>query len=170
MVTGDYPAHDIWLQSREYNMNTAKVMIDLVKKYFPDKKIIPSLGNHDSFPCNRYFRLVRHTFLMISNTFHMSVLLRVKSKIQTFNRIGSTPSWPSCTATGFRTRPENRLRSTAFTLTYWAQVSGLSSSTQTATLAITCEWWLAQRSHQIFAIRISNLHWRQSMLCYVIDF
>jgi len=54
MLTGDAPAHDVWLQSREYNLNTAKVINNMVKKHFPDKKVIPSLGNHDSFPCNNF--------------------------------------------------------------------------------------------------------------------
>ena len=52
MLTGDSPAHDIWLQSVEENLNTAQVYVDMVKKYFPDKKVIFSLGNHDSFPVN----------------------------------------------------------------------------------------------------------------------
>ena len=52
MLTGDSPAHDIWLQSKDYNLYTTKVYVDMVKKYFPDKKVIFSLGNHDSFPVN----------------------------------------------------------------------------------------------------------------------
>merc|ERR1719394_147019 len=54
MLTGDSPAHDIWLQSKDYNLYTTKVYVDMVKKHFPDKKVIFSLGNHDSFPVNSF--------------------------------------------------------------------------------------------------------------------
>ena len=54
MFTGDYPAHDVWLQSRENNKEHAKVATDLLKKYFPDSKILPNIGNHEAWPCNRY--------------------------------------------------------------------------------------------------------------------
>jgi len=54
MLTGDAPAHDVWLQSREYNLKTAKVIMDMVKQHFPRSKVVTSLGNHDSFPCNNF--------------------------------------------------------------------------------------------------------------------
>ena len=54
MVTGDYPAHDVWLQSREGNLAHSKKVIDLLKEAFPTTNILPSLGNHESFPCNNY--------------------------------------------------------------------------------------------------------------------
>ena len=56
MFTGDYPAHDLWLQTRENNKRHGKVATDLVKKYFPDSIIIPSLGNHEAFPCNGFVK------------------------------------------------------------------------------------------------------------------
>ncbi|TRY69516.1 hypothetical protein TCAL_15136 [Tigriopus californicus] len=54
MITGDYPAHDLWAQSRERNLESAKSITDLVKQVFPDTPIFPSLGNHESFPCNSF--------------------------------------------------------------------------------------------------------------------
>ena len=54
MITGDYPAHDVWLQSRRGNLEHAKKVHDLVTKVFPDKMILPGVGNHESFPCNSY--------------------------------------------------------------------------------------------------------------------
>jgi len=54
MLTGDYPAHDVWLQSRESNLAHAKKVVDLVTEVFPDKLVVPSMGNHESFPCNMY--------------------------------------------------------------------------------------------------------------------
>ena len=53
MFTGDYPAHDTWLQSRENNKQHGKVATDLMKKYFPDSTILPNIGNHEAWPCNR---------------------------------------------------------------------------------------------------------------------
>ena len=61
MVTGDYPAHDVWLQSRNGNLAHTKKMVDLVTEVFPDKLILPSVGNHESFPCNRYSALNIHS-------------------------------------------------------------------------------------------------------------
>ena len=55
MFTGDFPAHDVWLQSRENNIEHGKVATDLVKKYFPDSIVLPNIGNHEPFPINRLF-------------------------------------------------------------------------------------------------------------------
>jgi sphingomyelin phosphodiesterase len=52
MLTGDFPAHDVWLQSKEHNLATAKTVMDYVKEVFPDTQVFPSLGNHEPFPCN----------------------------------------------------------------------------------------------------------------------
>ncbi len=54
MITGDYPAHDVWLQSREGNLAHTKKMVDLVSLTFPGVQIIPGIGNHESYPCNSY--------------------------------------------------------------------------------------------------------------------
>ena len=52
-MTGDHPAHDVWLQSRKNNLAHTKKVVSLMKEIFPDKQIIPAIGNHESFPCNR---------------------------------------------------------------------------------------------------------------------
>ena len=52
MISGDYPAHDVWLQSKEQNLATAKMVTDYVKEVFPDTQVFPSIGNHEPFPCN----------------------------------------------------------------------------------------------------------------------
>jgi len=54
MVTGDYPAHDVWLQSRQGNLAHSKKVFDLLKEVFPSTLVFPSVGNHESFPCNNY--------------------------------------------------------------------------------------------------------------------
>ena len=54
MLTGDYPAHDVWLQSRDGNLQHSKKVMDLLKEVFPATLVLPSVGNHESFPCNNY--------------------------------------------------------------------------------------------------------------------
>ena len=53
MLTGDYPDHAVWQQSREENMATTATVIDLVGLVFPDTQVIPAMGNHETFPCNK---------------------------------------------------------------------------------------------------------------------
>ena len=52
MITGDYPAHDVWLQSRQHNLDTAKAVLQPLAQIFPETQVFPSLGNHEPFPCN----------------------------------------------------------------------------------------------------------------------
>jgi len=52
MITGDFPPHDVWQQSRESNLEASRTFLDLVKETFPDKQVFPSIGNHEPFPCN----------------------------------------------------------------------------------------------------------------------
>jgi sphingomyelin phosphodiesterase len=51
--TGDDPAHDDFSQSRESNLFRIEVLSDLFDKYFPNKLVYPSLGNHDTFPVDQ---------------------------------------------------------------------------------------------------------------------
>ena len=67
MFTGDYPAHDVWLQSRENNIQHGKVATDLVKKYFPGSTILPNIGNHEAWPCNRYVHEIYVFLQIVSN-------------------------------------------------------------------------------------------------------
>merc|ERR1711970_436993 len=54
IMTGDYPAHDVWLQSRQNNLMHTKTVVDTVNEFFTETPIFPSMGNHESFPCNSY--------------------------------------------------------------------------------------------------------------------
>jgi len=54
IMTGDYPAHDVWIQSRQNNLAHTKTVVDTVNEYFSGTPIYPSMGNHESFPCNSY--------------------------------------------------------------------------------------------------------------------
>ncbi len=52
LMTGDYPAHDIWYQSEELNLNAASTVINLIKEFFPGVTVLPCMGNHEAFPAN----------------------------------------------------------------------------------------------------------------------
>ena len=53
MITGDFPNHEVWAQSRDWNLAHTRKMTDLVSEILPGKVILPSIGNHESFPTNR---------------------------------------------------------------------------------------------------------------------
>ncbi|ESP02348.1 hypothetical protein LOTGIDRAFT_92630, partial [Lottia gigantea] len=52
--TGDLPAHNIWNQTRQDQVDILKRLHDLFVKYFPDKTIYSALGNHESSPVNSF--------------------------------------------------------------------------------------------------------------------
>lgn len=58
---GDNTNHGDFRQSLEKNINATKFLTSMFKKYFPNKRIYPSLGNHDTFPVDqinaKYYRL-----------------------------------------------------------------------------------------------------------------
>ena len=55
-LTGDYPAHDLPYQSRTRNLQTIETAATIVKQVFgaANIPIYPSIGNHDSYPCNSF--------------------------------------------------------------------------------------------------------------------
>jgi hypothetical protein len=48
--TGDISAHNIWSNTKEDAINEINTLSKLFKKYFPDKIVYSSLGNHDLSP------------------------------------------------------------------------------------------------------------------------
>uniref|UniRef100_A0A2C9JLN6 Sphingomyelin phosphodiesterase n=1 Tax=Biomphalaria glabrata TaxID=6526 RepID=A0A2C9JLN6_BIOGL len=52
--TGDLPPHNVWNQSRTDQVTTLKTIVGLFHKYFPNKPVFPSLGNHESSPVNSF--------------------------------------------------------------------------------------------------------------------
>ncbi|CAF0958166.1 unnamed protein product [Brachionus calyciflorus] len=52
--TGDLPPHNIWNQTRNDQINAQEQLTRLFLKYFPDKIILPTLGNHEATPCNLF--------------------------------------------------------------------------------------------------------------------
>jgi hypothetical protein len=61
--TGDLPPHNVWNQTRNDQLNAIKVLTTLFKKYFPNKAIFPTLGNHETTPVN----LLVHVFNLKTN-------------------------------------------------------------------------------------------------------
>ncbi|KAJ8672963.1 hypothetical protein QAD02_004224 [Eretmocerus hayati] len=52
--TGDLPPHDVWNQTREENINNVRISNELMKKYFKNIPIYPSVGNHESCPVDGF--------------------------------------------------------------------------------------------------------------------
>eukprot|EP00731_Ephydatia_muelleri_P019987 Em0012g812a len=64
-VTGDLPPHDVWSETRESVnrglnlfpdkiLDVIRVTYDLIKKYFPNKPVYSTIGNHDTSPVNSF--------------------------------------------------------------------------------------------------------------------
>ncbi|XP_063982786.1 sphingomyelin phosphodiesterase-like [Diachasmimorpha longicaudata] len=52
--TGDLPPHDVWNQTREGNLQILRNIMEDMKNSFPNVKIFPALGNHESAPVNSF--------------------------------------------------------------------------------------------------------------------
>jgi len=52
--TGDLPAHDVWNQTRGDQLEHLSVLQELFLKYFSNRTIYPTLGNHEASPVNMY--------------------------------------------------------------------------------------------------------------------
>ncbi|EGG16526.1 saposin B domain-containing protein [Cavenderia fasciculata] len=50
--TGDNVPHDIWMQTRETQLNATHHLTNLIKQYFPGVPVFPSIGNHEAVPVN----------------------------------------------------------------------------------------------------------------------
>jgi sphingomyelin phosphodiesterase len=51
--TGDNTPHDIWQQSQSYNLNFTVMLGEKIKRH-TKARVIPAMGNHESFPVNVY--------------------------------------------------------------------------------------------------------------------
>lgn len=54
IVTGDVPPHDVWNQSRSYNLLNIQTEAQLFQKHIPNTPIYKIFGNHAPFPINEY--------------------------------------------------------------------------------------------------------------------
>ncbi|XP_033105480.1 sphingomyelin phosphodiesterase-like [Anneissia japonica] len=53
-LTGDLPAHNVWNQTREDEIEILNEITAMLLKYFPKTRIFPSVGNHESAPVNSF--------------------------------------------------------------------------------------------------------------------
>jgi len=54
IYTGDSPAHDVWIQSKDRNLENEVTVLNLLQSYFPQTPIYLSMGNHEGFPVNMF--------------------------------------------------------------------------------------------------------------------
>ncbi|XP_076822580.1 sphingomyelin phosphodiesterase-like isoform X1 [Clavelina lepadiformis] len=54
LFAGDIPAHDVWNQTKEDQIDKINRWTTLLKTYFPDTPVYAALGNHESAPVNSY--------------------------------------------------------------------------------------------------------------------
>lgn len=52
--TGDLPPHDPWKAKREDMLENLRVTSALIRKYFPNATVVPSIGNHEAVPVNSF--------------------------------------------------------------------------------------------------------------------
>jgi sphingomyelin phosphodiesterase len=51
---GDNVKHDIWLQSRQENLEATFNCTQFIKKAFPETRVIPIFGNHEAYPTDQF--------------------------------------------------------------------------------------------------------------------
>ena len=54
IITGDFPPHDVWNQSRDYNIQYQQLVSSTVKNNLGGIPVYPMFGNHACFPINQY--------------------------------------------------------------------------------------------------------------------
>ncbi|XP_077488730.1 sphingomyelin phosphodiesterase-like [Amblyomma americanum] len=52
--TGDLPPHDPWKAKREDTLENLRVTSGLIRKYFSNATVLPSIGNHEAVPINSF--------------------------------------------------------------------------------------------------------------------
>lgn len=53
IITGDFPPHDVWNQSKESNLNYQSTVAKTFIKALPNTKLFPIYGNHACYPINQ---------------------------------------------------------------------------------------------------------------------
>jgi len=54
IFTGDSPAHDVWLQTKEANLANQILVLDTIQTFLPEVPVLLCLGNHEGFPVNSF--------------------------------------------------------------------------------------------------------------------
>jgi len=52
--TGDIPPHNIWNQTQSDQISALKYAVQMVRRYLPELKVYPAVGNHESAPVNSF--------------------------------------------------------------------------------------------------------------------
>ena len=47
IIIGDVPPHDVWLQSKEIQIDMIRKASEQLTKYLNDTPVYPALGNHE---------------------------------------------------------------------------------------------------------------------------
>lgn len=58
MFTGDVIDHANWERTVQSNTADFELAMNMLRTAFPDKVVLPILGNHESVPANRFFQLI----------------------------------------------------------------------------------------------------------------
>lgn len=53
IITGDFPPHDVWNQSKESNLNYQSTVAKAFLNLLPNTKLFPIYGNHACYPINQ---------------------------------------------------------------------------------------------------------------------
>ena len=53
-LTGDYPGHDTWNQTRKEVLQSTIEVLEAINQTFPGVPVFPTVGNHESFPVNMF--------------------------------------------------------------------------------------------------------------------
>eukprot|EP00697_Spironema_sp_BW2_P003739 gnl/Spiro4/14968_TR8073_c0_g2_i1.p1 gnl/Spiro4/14968_TR8073_c0_g2~~gnl/Spiro4/14968_TR8073_c0_g2_i1.p1 ORF type:complete len:691 (+),score=152.01 gnl/Spiro4/14968_TR8073_c0_g2_i1:58-2073(+) len=54
LFTGDAPPHDVWMQSRDWQLQASSKVASYMLKAFPTVPVFFALGNHESYPVNQF--------------------------------------------------------------------------------------------------------------------
>ncbi|GAM27540.1 hypothetical protein SAMD00019534_107160 [Acytostelium subglobosum LB1] len=54
LFTGDNPPHDVWMQNETKQISSTQVIMEMVQQYFPNTIILPTVGNHESWPSDEF--------------------------------------------------------------------------------------------------------------------
>ena len=53
VITGDFPPHDVWSQSKQSNLHYQSVVAETFQRILPNTKLLPIYGNHACYPINQ---------------------------------------------------------------------------------------------------------------------
>ena len=102
IVTGDFPAHDVWRQSRDMNLESTKTVVDTIRKHFPSKIFSPTTVELGKFNVILQFSLQppRPSPLSATTSPTRSTCFPGPTRPGGTTPRGCTGTWPSSTGLG----------------------------------------------------------------------